>query len=134
MKTSARQLVAAAVETILLADLPSGTAVDLFTQLPNGTIPLSLEVLIVDPFDAATSDVIDLGNGTNGAAYLNDGDLKSAAGTRLAATALPPMVHSDTGGLQLKATRTAAGAAASKGELRVILTYAREGHEDFSEG
>lgn len=136
MKTSARQNVVAAVETIKIADLASGVSVDLFTQLPNGTLPIALHLIVVDPSDAGTSDVLDVGITGSLNAYIDDANLKSAAGTTIKATAVPGLVANSAtgGGLQLKATRTAAGTAATKGEFRAVLLYVREGVEDFSEG
>lgn len=135
METSSRQYVAAAVETVKLADLASGVAKNLFTQLPNGTIPLSLAVIIVTPFNAGTADVLDIGiSGGAANAYADDIDLKAVAGSRAAATSLPGMINTTAGGSQLQVTRTATGTAATAGEARIVLTYVREGVENFSEG
>lgn len=140
MNTSARQYVAAAVATILHTDVPAGVVKNLFSELPNGTIPLSLEVVIVTPFNTTgtgPTEVLDIGNGDGGSEYANDVNLMAAAGTRVQAAALPGPINTTDGGLQLTATRAQGGTALTQptaGEARVILTYAREGVENFSEG
>ena len=133
MDNTARQNVSAAVEDISLADVVSGTAFNLFSMLPNGVIPLALSVLIVTPFDSGTSDVLDIGlAGAN--EYLNDGDISAAAGTRIAATALPGLVDDTDGGIQLTGKWTAVGTAATEGRILVLLTYIELDREHYSQG
>lgn len=140
MKTSARQYVAAAVATILHTDVPSGVIKDLFSKLPNGTIPLSLETVIVTPFNTTgtgPTEVLDIGDGDGGSEYANDINLMAAAGTRAVATALPGPINNAASGTQLTVTRVQGGTGLTQptqGEVRVLLTYIREGVENFSEG
>lgn len=133
MDNTARQNVSAAVEDISLADIASGVAFNLFSELPNGVIPLSLVTIVVTPFDSGTSDVLDIGEaGSN--AYNNDIDISAAAGTRVAATALPGFVDDTDGGIQLTGKWTAVGTAATEGRFLVVLTYVELDREHFSQG
>lgn len=133
MQTSARQNVRAAIERVTYTDL-DGTAKNLFTKLPNGVIPLALTAVILTAFNTGTTHVLDIGNGTTGNAYFNDINLKSAAGTRTSASALPSLINDVSGGLQLLATDTPVGTAATAGEVMLILTYVEDGVEQFSQG
>jgi hypothetical protein len=131
--SSARQRVRAAVQRVTYADLTSGVAFNIFTNRKNGRIPLKIEVVVITPFNSATSDVLDLGL-AGGSEYANDLDLKSAAGTHLPATTVPGYVNDASGGLQLTGKWVGVGAAPTAGEFLVIEQYVVDGHEDFSEG
>lgn len=133
MNNTARQNVSCAIEDISLADITSGVAFNLFSELPNGVIPLSLETLVVTPFDSGTSDVLDIGlAGAN--EYNNDINIAAAAGTRVAATALPGLIDDAAGGIQLTGKWTADGTAATEGRILVMLTYAELDREHYSQG
>lgn len=134
MSNSARQHARAAVAKITAADFANGVQTNLFTKLPNGVIPTALSVLIVVPFNTGTTDVLDIGNEANGAAYANDVNLKAAAGTRVAAATLPGLINTEDGGLQLTATRTEGGTAPTEGEALVLLEYLELDVEQFSQG
>lgn len=142
--TDSRQRTCVAVARILAADLAvSGAAINLFSKLPNGLIPIDAKVVIVTPFDPGTSLLLDIGYAARGnaaapiaaapAAYHNDLDLEAAAGTRTAFTALPAIVDDASGGIQLTATPTTVGAAPAVGEALVILTFAMDGVEHFTQ-
>lgn len=128
MSKDARQNVNAAYQEFVLADLPSGTAVDLFSKLKADVVPLTLQVIVLDDSDAATSDVLDIGTAAAPSAYINDANLKAAAGTSTLAAVLPGKVG--TGGLQLKATRTAVGATTGL-RVAVSMTYVVKGRAHF---
>lgn len=139
MNNSARQNVRGAIEKVLFSDLDA-TAKNLFTKLPNGVIPLSLVAVIITPFDTGTTHVGDIGFAAHGAvsadpdAYFNDLNLKAAAGTRVSATALPVMIDTAAGGLQLTLTDVPVGTAATEGEVHFYLTYMEDGVEHCSQG
>lgn len=137
MQTSARSYKRVAVEKIKSTDL-DGTTKNLFTKLPNGVLATALYSVIITPFDAATSHVLDIGHGglnggaASGNAFANDIDLKGAAGTRVQASALPTLVNDTKGGVQLQVTDVKVGAE-TKGEVWIVLEYV-ESVEQFSQG
>lgn len=141
---SGRAKLNVAVQRVLATDLVSGTPFNIFSKLPNGTIPVAAQVLIVVPFNTATSAVLDVGraaggNATapiaaSGNAYHDDMNLKAAAGTRVSLTSLPSIVNDASGGLQVTGTLTGVGAVATAGEILVLLTYAEDGVETHSQG
>lgn len=134
MDNTARQNVSAAIEDISLADITSGVAFNLFSELPNGVIPMSITVVNVTPFDSGTSDVLDIGKTGSANAYINDADVSAAAGTRTAHTALPSLIDETAGGLQIIGTWTADGTAATEGRFLVILLYVELDREHYSQG
>jgi hypothetical protein len=135
-----RQRVRSAIQKILYSDISSGVAKNIFTPTKNGNLPLSLFVLVKTPFNSGTSDVITIGKALSGGsaasanAYLTSTSIASAAGTRIAATTIPPFVNDVDGSVQYTATVTSVGTAATAGEVWVVQTYIRDGQEDFSEG
>lgn len=145
MNNSARQHAYTATERIKFSDIASGVAFNLFTKLPNGVIALAIDVIVLTPFNSATSDVLDIGHAAAGNAaapiaasanaYKNDADLKgSAAGTKIAATTLPGLIDDAGGGLQITGTWTGVGAAPTQGEFLVVATLIEDGREQFSQG
>lgn len=145
MNNSARQHAYTAMERVKFSDIVNGVPFNLFTKLPNNVVPLALDVIVLTPFNSATSDVLDLGFAARGNAaapiaavgnaYKNDADLKgSAAGTKIPATSLPGVINDAGGGIQITGTWVGVGAAPTQGEFAVVATLIEDGREQFSQG
>ena len=133
-KSASRQNAYVAKQRVALADIESGVAFDVFTKLPNGVIPLEIGVIILTPFDSVTSDLLDIGNAAAADAYKADANVASAAGTKIAATLLPGVIDDASGGLQLQATWTSAGGAATEGEFLIYAVLVEDNREQFTQG
>lgn len=143
-KSASRQFLYGAQQRVSLADIDSGVAFDIFTKLPNGVIPIEIGVIVLDPFDSATSDLLDIGYAARGNAaspiaadpdaYKNDLSIAAAAGTKAAVTLLPGVINDASGGLQLTGTWTGAGTAATKGEVLIYGVFMEEHREQFTQG
>lgn len=133
-KSASRQFVYGAQQRVALADIESGVPFDVFTKLPNGVTPIALGVIILTPFDSATSDLLDIGNAAVADAYKADLSIAAAAGTKAECSVLPGLINEDAGGLQLQATWTGAGAAPTEGEVLIYGTFMEENREQFTQG
>jgi len=134
MNSASRQTVYSAHERVKLADIESGVAFNVFSKLPNGVIPIALAVIILTPFDSATSDLLDIGTAADPDAYKADVNVAAAAGTKVDATTLPGLINEASGGLQLQATWTGTGTAPTEGEFLIVGQFIEDSREHFTQG
>lgn len=121
---------------LTFADFVSGTAKVVFdSKLVNGLKPIRGQVVVVTPFNSATSDSLTVGKALSGTAasanaYLTATDIKGAAAlSRVALSGLPVEVNDTAGGIEITATWTGAGAAPTAGELEFQLELGVAGRE-----
>lgn len=119
------------------ADLTSGTAFDIGAPLPNGTLVVGIDTIVLTPFDSASSDLLDIGFAAHGAvvadpdAYRNDTSLAAAAGTKVSSTVLPGLINSTDGAVQLTGTWTQTGGSTSEGEVLILVYCAYDGKDQY---
>lgn len=121
---SASQKVRCKVVEFDIADLPVGEAVPALA-LPGGAEVVGGSVSIETPFNAGTTDILDVGDAGNGARYLNDGNIHAAGRVPLVPTGLK--LASRT---VLTLTRNQTGAAATAGKGRMSVEFIIHGSSD----
>ncbi|GAA5785665.1 hypothetical protein [Chitiniphilus shinanonensis] len=128
IKKAGRQHVASAEVIITAAGLVSGQAYHAIDTL-QGTEIIGGEVVVVTPFNSATTDVIDIGAGATGSRYLNDGNIHAAGRVPLV-----PTGYRHAGGEPITVTWVGTGAAPTAGEVRLVIQYIEQDREHFTIG
>ncbi len=105
--------------TVHAAELTTATPFATSIALPAGAVVVSGKVVVEEPFDSATSDVIDVGDASDDNRYLNDGDLTAVGEIPLVPTGF--IATGDEPAIEL--TWTKVGAAPSQGRFRLEVTY-----------
>src|SRR5574340_224505 len=107
--------------TIMAADLASGVDVNAL-ELPGGAVITGGDVTVITPFNSATSDVLDVGDGVSQNRYLNDANIHVAGRTPLVPTGY---VMPNIGDMTVR--WTGVGTAPTAGEVRLTVEYVVEG-------
>jgi len=125
-KNPDRQYPLRAKVTFTQADIPTGVAVSMI-DLPGGARVIGGQLAIVTPGDSATSDTIDIGDGTTADRYISNTDGKAAGVTAVVGDEL---AHA-TGQGAVYLTNTAVGAegTAMVGFLEVEYVIEGRGNE-----
>ena len=128
-KNVGRQELIVATMTIDFSDPTAyGTAEDAL-DLPGGAVVTGGDVVVITPWNSATSATLSLGDVADADRYAAAVDLKTAGRTALTVTGYQtPIAES------IKALLTQAGAGATVGLARVTVHYYVQGRSAFTQG
>ncbi len=122
-KNPGRQTVLAAVAELTYADLPTGVAVKV-VRLPVGAVVVGGLLKTVTADNGGTSVVVDVGDASGGAAYINDHNAKTANQvTLLAATGTGKAGAEYATADDITVTRVEGGTASTAGALLLVVNY-----------
>lgn len=131
-RKSGRQHLQHAEVEINYNDIVSGAA-ERAIDLPAGAILHGGDVVILTPFNSATSDVARVGDVTNNNRYASaDINLAAAAGTRTALTLTGYVATTTEPAVTFK--WTGVGAAPSAGKVRLSVLYSVQGRVLHGQG
>jgi hypothetical protein len=128
-KNSGRQELIQAYVDINFGDLTSGAdapAID----LPRNAVIVGGSVVVVTPFNSATSDVLDVGDASSENRYVNDVNIHTAGLTAL----VPTGFVTTTSEPSVTVRWTGVGAAPTAGQVRLSVQYYVKGRAAFSQG
>lgn len=98
---------------------------------PNSEI-VAGHINVVEAFDAATTDVVKVGDSSNDARYLANTNVKATGRTAVTPTGF--VMGDASGSTQtLRITRTPTGAKTTAGKLRVYLAYVKLGRAETTQ-
>lgn len=126
-KDSGRQDVLHASVEIGYEDVVSGVAQGAI-ELPGNAIIITGDVTVIEAFNSATSDVIDVGDADSANRYLNDGNIHAAGRVPLVPTGYK------TGNIgDVSVTVTSVGTPTA-GRVRLSVCYVVDGRTCSSQG
>lgn len=125
---SGRQEALSAILDINFAD-PSYGVSENAIEVPANAIVIGGDVVVITPFNSATTATLTLGDATVATRYANAVDLKTAGRTALTLTGYK---HASIE--QLKSLIEQTGAAATAGQARITLNYLVDGRVCTTQG
>lgn len=127
-KNPNRQDVLVAMVEIDFDDVVSGVD-QAAVELPGGAIVVGGDVTVITPFNAGTSDVLDVGDGVSQNRYLNDANIHAAGRAALVPTGY---VMPQIGNMTVR--WTGVGGAPTAGKVRLSVHYVVEKRAHTSQG